>query len=189
MAFERLCCDAVDDPEVSRNLPENLPKALKKKGAAVDWKASPWNEVNRVRKTRVKYIHGDCSTADLIADLRIAEDAITHLREGSKQLYHLVGKDCPPWVNSDDVPATLGGSSAWATGVFAGADSDPNAWTIKAVHGDAEWGGCRLLSDDDPWPHVEQLVAHVRVPISGVRIYRGKSLWQDIEIRLRGGSC
>lgn len=187
MAFGRACGHAVDDPEVSRNIKVRLPRALTAKGLqSIDWSHGLWKEVNGVRLQRVIYTHGECTTEELFGELQVAENGITVLRRGIIDLYDRVGKDHPGWVDCDKVPHRLGGSSAWGTVVSGGVEDDPGALRIVAVFGDAEWDSRLLRSDEDLWPHVEQLILNINVPITAIRIYKGNSLMEELPIRIRG---
>ncbi len=187
MTFERACCDAVGDPKASKGLRERLAKIFQKKGfEAIDWKSGIWADVVAVQTQRHKYIHRELDRQDLFAEVGFAENAVTVIRKGIIAIYATVGKQHPLWADCDEVPWRLGGSSAWATVSSAGADQDPLARRIMAVHGDAEWETRILRSDEDPWPFVAELATNVRVPISAIRIYSGESLLEEIPCQTRG---
>jgi hypothetical protein len=189
MAFERACSNAVRAPKLGHSFNKGLDEALEALGAEpVNRGEKLWQQVERVRQLRILYVHKDCEPEELAHDADIAKFAIATLRKALIDLHLRVGTPHPAWIECDDVPMPLGGSSCWPTVVHPGTDDDPEAIRIVAVYGGEERENSRMRHDHDPWPEVERLVNSVRVPITAVRLYSGERLEFEIAVRLRGSA-
>jgi hypothetical protein len=189
MAFERACGNAVREPQLGHSFNKRLDAALKVlKVEPVNRGAGLWQQVEKVRQLRILYVHKDCEPEELAHDADIAKYVIATLRNALIDLHLRVGTPHPPWIECDDVPMPLGGSSCWPAVVHAGADDDSEAIRIVAVYGGEERESSRMRHDQDPWPEVERLVNSVRVPITAVRLYSGERLEFEIAVRLRGSA-
>ncbi|MDG4597180.1 MAG: hypothetical protein P9F75_16080 [Candidatus Contendobacter sp.] len=187
MTFERAAVDATELPKVSSNMYENLPKAIAPNtDAAVFWARPPWPDVRKVQLERNKLIHKNLGSSDLFAGIQLAEEAIIALRSGIKVVFTTLSKDPPLWVECDEVPRRLGGSSAALSVSRAGADEDPQRFRVVWVHGGRETLDTVLRSDDDPWPVVERIASGIRIPIEAIRIYKGDALWRELAVKMRG---
>lgn len=187
--FEKCCADAVDDPNVTFRIRKRLPAAIAHKtqqNAVLNWTDPLWQAVDDLREERNRYVHRALVDADLFAPSDAAERAVVVVRSGVVEVYRLVGKAHPSWVECDMVPPRLGGSMAWASVQHAGADADPRRLRIVGLHGGSEWESRVLRSDEDPWPEVEALAKNTLVPISAIRIYEGPDLREELIVRMRG---
>jgi hypothetical protein len=195
MALEATLRDALSH-EIKR-LKEDIDTALKAAGCqSIVWGTGLWQRVQAIREKRSQYIHRNLNQADLFPAVTEADEAILEIREAIKNIYSRAGKQVPRWVEADEdrgweYEEVVGGiDTLFRVGVnltVARAGSDASdAITIKYVRKGREYATEVLAPGTDPRPVVDQVIDSVTVPISAVRVYKGNTLEQEIEIKMRG---
>lgn len=152
----------------------------------VDRGSGLWQRVAALYKSRKDYSHPGVDQDRLFAPLQEAENAITTIREGVKELHAIASKSAPAWVDDDSNPEEpKGGHSSFGV-TRAGARDDPDRIRVTYEYRGHEFEQQVLPSTADPDPVVNDLLRTIRVPISSVRIYRGDQLASEIKVRMRG---
>jgi len=124
----------------------------------------------------------------------MADNAIAIVRQAITSIYNHVGENAPPWVNDDTDQgwANKGGISVFGNIYTTTSGVDENAPdTIKVtyIYKDKECMRDVLPAETDPNPHVDRLIETIGLPISGIKVYRGKDIIQEIQFpmdKIRG---
>jgi hypothetical protein len=162
VALEIACQDALEEPKISYSFKDNLNKAIKEKSfAKLDWSKGIWQQVLQVQQYRKNCVHRFSQETDLFPDTSVADNTIAIARQAIIEIYKYVGKNVPLWINDDT-------DQGW-----------DNKENIREV----------LPAGTDPNPHVDLLIATIGLPISGIKVYRGKEVIQEIQFpmdKIRG---
>lgn len=195
IALEIACQDALEEPRISYRFKDNLNKAIE--GASfsrLDWSKGVWKRVLQVQELRKNYAHRFSQEKDLFPDATIADDAIDVIREAIISIYKLVGKNVPLWINDDTDQgwAKKGGISLFANAYTTPPGMDENApdtINVKYIYKDKENIHEVLPAGTDPNLYVDRLIETIRLPISGIKVYKGKEVIQEIQFpmdKIRG---
>lgn len=187
IALEIACQDALQDSEISRRFKENLNDAIKKRAfPEIDWGQGVWQKVLTLQKLRINCIHLFSLQSDLFPDASMADDAIEIVRQAIIAIYNHVGKNAPHWIKDDTDQgwANKGGLSMFGNAYTMPPGIDENAPdTIKIayIYKDKECIRDVLHSATDPKPYVDKLMETIGLPISAIKVYRGKEVIQEIQ--------
>jgi hypothetical protein len=176
---------------------ENIDNALAAAGCQrIVWGNGLWQRVRKIWDSRVKYIHRTLDQRDLFAAASDADEAISKIREAIKDIYSRAGKQVPRWAEADEdrgweYEEVIGGidtvSRVGVNLTLARAGSDASdAITIKYVRKGREYATEVLAPGTDAKPAIDRLIDSVTVPISAVRVYKGDTLEEQIEVKMRG---
>jgi hypothetical protein len=124
----------------------------------------------------------------------VADDAISIARQAIISIYKHVGKNVPLWIKDDTDQgwAKKGGFRLFGNiyNTPAGVDENaPDTIKIKYIYKDKENIHVVLPAGTDPNPHVDSLIETIGLPISGIKVYRGKEVIQEIRFpmdKIRG---
>jgi hypothetical protein len=195
IALEIACQDALEEPNISYRFKDNLNGAIERKSfLKLDWSNGIWQQVLQVQELRINCAHRFSQETDLFPDAIVADDAISTARQAIIAIYQHVGKDVPLWIKDDTDQgwANKGGLSMFGNMYTTPPGVDENAPdTIKVtyIYKDKENIRNVLPSGTDPNPHVERLIETIGLPISGIKVYRGKEVIQEIQFpmdKIRG---
>ncbi len=149
----------------------------------------PWQRVAGVHGLRRQYAHLlVVDQSDLLPDTaEPAQNAIIVLREALKDLHGLRTLDPPEWIDEDRLPEHPTGASGDLTVGHGGADPEsPETIRVSYQYRERETVSDILPAGTDHVPYMEAIIRNIVVPISAVRAYRGKTLIDEIVIRMRG---
>jgi hypothetical protein len=68
-------------------------------------------------------------------------------------------------------------------------ENAPDTIKVTYIHKDKECIRDVLPAETDPNPHVDRLIETIGLPISGIKVYRGKEVIQEIQFpmdKIRG---
>lgn len=186
IALEIACQDALEDPKISYSFKCNLNNAIEKKALSkLDWSKGIWQQVLNLQELRKNCVHRFSQESDLFPDASVADEAIVTARKAITEIYNHVGKQAPLWVNDDDDQGwCVKGMSIFANAYSTPPGVDENAPdTIKItyIYKDNECVRDVLPANTDPEPYVEKLIATIGLPISGIRVYRGQDVIDEIQ--------
>jgi len=186
---------ALEEPKISYSFKDNLNKAIEQKSfAKLDWSKGIWQQVLQVQQYRKNCVHRFSQETDLFPDASVADDTIAIARQAIIEIYKHVGKNVPLWINDDADQgwAKKGGISLFAN-VYTtppGLDEHaPDTIKVTYIYKDKENIREVLPPGTDPNPHVDRLIATIGLPISGIKVYRGKEVIQEIQFpmdKIRG---
>lgn len=188
--LEVACQDALQDTSISYSFRKNLDKAIQNKSLPpLDWGQGLWQEVQKVQDCRKGYVHRFLTEPNLFPDIEVADSTITVVREAIVAIYTHAHRVVPAWVQDDeDRGWDVGpGSYICATTIHKGAShDDPQAIQVCYV-----WNGKEHIHDVLPpgtnaQPYCEDLLAHLRVPASAIRVYSGDKLVSETQLVMRG---
>jgi hypothetical protein len=191
-ALEMACEDALAKQGIGHRFKENLDQALATAGLPpIDWGRGLWQRVEKIHRFRKACVHGYPTDQELFAEVALADDAITTLREAIYDIYSRTGKAAPAWGLDDHDRGWDGPAGdrdvAHLTAARQGADErDPEVIRVAYVHKDREYVSDVLPAGSDPAPYVDHILATMLSPISAVRIYRGSTLVSERELPMRG---
>jgi hypothetical protein len=195
IALEIACQDALEEPKISYSFKDNLNKAIEQKSLPkLDWSKGIWQQVLHIQQYRKNCVHRFSVENDLFPDATVADDTISTIRQAITQIYNHVNKSTPYWVNDDTDQgwADKGGFRLFANAytVPPGLDEHaPDTIKITYIYKDNENIREVLPSETDPNPHIDRLIATIGLPISGIKVYRGKEIIQEIQFpmdKIRG---
>jgi hypothetical protein len=195
IALEIACQDALEEPKISYSFKENLDKAIEEKSfPKLDWSKGIWQQVREVQKYRKNSVHRFSQETHLFPDASMADDTITIIRQAIIEIYKHVGKNVPLWINDDTDQgwANKRGISLSANMYTTppGLDEDaPDTIKVTYIYKDKEHIREVLPAGTDPIPYVDGLIATIGLPISGLKVYRGKEVIHEIQFpmdKIRG---
>ena len=170
-------------------IPAVLEEKMLAKGFIPIQSLSPlWLRIDGLRRERNAFTHGSLTYQQRMAPLDLADQAIRDCRSAVLDSFSCIGRTAPSWIHQDDVP----GNVPTSIGVLSVSGSDLHAAgdpvRIVAIFGGEEFGSRELRGDEDPYPHVQQMIESSIVPLDGVRIYRGQALEDEFVARERGSA-
>lgn len=195
IALEIACQDALDEPKISHRFKDNLNKAIEEKSLAkLDWSEGIWQQVLQVQTYRKNLVHRFSLEKDLFPDAAVAGDTIRIIRQAIIEIYNHVSRDVPLWVNDDNDQgwANKGGFQLFSDSYYMppGVDEHaPDTIKITYVYKDKENIRKVLSAGTDPNPHVENLITTIGLPISAIKVYKGKEVIQEVQFpigKIRG---
>ena len=194
VALEIACQDALEDPNISYRFKDNLNKAIEKKSLSkLDWSKGIWQQVLTLQELRKNCVHRFSQESDLFPDAKIADEVIITARKAIIEIYNHVGNNAPLWVNdNEDQGWSVKGMTLFANAYSTPLGVDENAPdTIKItyIYKDKECIRDVLPANTDPNPYVKRLIESIGLPISGIKVYKGKEVIQEIQFpmdKIRG---
>lgn len=194
ISLEIACQDALEDPQISYSFKCNLNTAIEKKSLSkLGWGKGIWQQVLNLQELRKNCVHRFSQESDLFPDASVADEAIVTARKAITEIYNHVGKQAPLWVNDDhDQGWCVKGMSFFANAYSTPPGVDENAPdTIKItyIYKDKECVRDVLPANTDVEPYVEKLISTIGLPISGIRVYRGQDVIDEIQFpmdKIRG---
>lgn len=190
-SLETSCQDALSSNAIGYSFKVNLDKALTDLSLpAIDWSSGLWQQVRALQETRKSYVHRFLALSDMFPPAKVAEDAITTVREAVKDIYARAQKPEPDWVHIDasrgwDEASKFGRHTASQTHLGASFD-DPNTTRVYLVIDGEEKLTSVFPSGHDARQTVEELVKSVNVPIEGIRVYNNGVQILDFTVAMRG---
>lgn len=192
-AFETVCGDVLDADGLGNRFKERFNEAVLKKGLPpLDWGKGIWQRALAVYSTRKDFTHiaPEIPQARLLATVDQADQAISVLRDAIKEVCRVAGLPSPPWADDDqDRGWDSAGvkSVAHATVVKAGVDpDDPETIRTTYVIQGEEYQDLCLPPGTPPSEAIDSLVSRLNVPVSAVRVYRGRDLIDERKLNARG---
>lgn len=189
--LEVACQEAFSDKDISYRFKENLVRAVKRAGlSALEWGRGVWQRVSELQDQRNSLMHRFATEHDLFPDAEVADEAIEIVREAVKAIYEHARKPVPGWIDDreDRGWASLGlMGSVSLTVIEAGVDPEADD-TIRVLYvREGEENTTQVMAPEKDWKvEVEKIRTNIRVPISGLRAYRGKELIYEEKVRMRG---
>jgi hypothetical protein len=188
--LEVACQDALDDKSISYSFRKNIDSAIQRKSLApLNWGSGLWQKVTEIQETRKNYVHRFVEESDLFPDADLADNAIAVIRNAVLSIYKHAGRVTPVWIHDNEDRGWDKGNSVGVNFrlIRAGASlNDPNAIRIYYIRENKEHLNEVLPPDVDPKPYLEDLIQHVTVPISGVRVYKGDEIIIEKTLPMRG---
>ena len=195
IALEIACQDALEEPRISYSFKDNLNNAIEEKSfPKLDWSKGIWQQVLKVQQDRKNSVHRFSKETHLFPDASIADDTIAITRQAIIEIYKHVGKSVPLWINDDTDQgwANKGGVSisGYMRTTPPGLDENaPDTIKVTYIYKDKENIREVLPAGTNPNPCVDRLIATIGLPISGIKVYRGKEVIQEIQFlmdKIRG---
>lgn len=188
--LEMACEDAVKPRRTSRRFKEKLDAACEERGlTALDWGAGVWQQVLHLQSARNDFLHINATQANLFPPATDADNALGVVRRAISDIFFRAAKGVPPWLCDDDDRGWDSGPgvTAHATAVHAGADPD-GADTVRIVyeHKGREYDSALLPSGTDHGPYIESLIQGLCLPVTAIRVYKGKELVYERKVEMRG---
>ena len=189
-AFETVCEDALSTTGLGNRFKEKVNEAILGLSLApLEWGKGLWQKVLGVYQLRKDYVHVAPPQNRLFANVSEADDAINVLRDAIKAIYIHVGKTPPIWIDDDYDRGWDDGGGSFGHPTIRRQNTDenhPDVVKVAYVYGGNEYVSDILPPGSDPEPYIAHLLSNSRVPISAVRIYRGKLLVEDRSVPMRG---
>lgn len=194
IALEIACQDALEDPSISYSFKKNLNGAIKNKALPeLDWGKGIWQQVLTLQELRKNCVHRFSQESDLFPEVCIADEAINTVRKAITTIYSHVGKDEPLWVRDNE-------DQGWCNKgitMFANAYTTPPGVDEKApdtikvtyIYKDKECIRDILAANTDTNPYMDKLIDSIGLPISGIKVYKGEEVIQEIQFpmdKIRG---
>ncbi|WP_148278092.1 hypothetical protein [Desulfobacula toluolica] len=194
IALEIACQEALEEPQISYSFKNNLNHAIEKKSfSKLDWGKGIWQQVLNLQGLRKNCVHRFSQESDLFPDASVADEAIITARKAIIEIYNHVGKRAPHWVkDNEDQGWCVKGMSIFANAYSIPPGVDENASdTIKImyIYKDNECIRDVLPANTDPAPYVAKLIATIGLPISGIRVYRGQEVINEIQFPMDKIRC
>lgn len=194
IALEIACQDALEDLQISYSFKKNLDNAIRNKSLPkLDWSKGIWQQVLALQELRKNCIHRFSQESELFPESGVADQAINTARSAIAEIYKYVSKDAPLWVNdNEDQGWAIKGITLFANAYSTPAGVDANAPdTVKVtyIYKDKECIREILPANSDPNPHIERLIQSIGLPISGIKVYIGETVIQEIKFpmdKIRG---
>jgi hypothetical protein len=155
----------------------------------LEWGQGLWQEVQKIQEVRKGYVHRFLDERDLFPNAGVADKAIEIVRNAIVAIYAHVGRGAPPWVQDDEDRGWDSGPGWWAsaTVVHKGASTDdPHAIRVCYLWNGQEHVHDVLPAGTDPQPYWEDLLTHLNVPASAIRVYEGDTLLFERPLPMRG---
>jgi len=190
VALEIACQDALGEPRISYSFKDNLTKAIEEKSfPKLDWSKGIWQQVLQVQQYRKNCVHRFSQETDLFPNASMAEDTIAITRQAIIEIYKHVVKSVPLWINDDTDQgwASKGGFSLFGNAytVPPGLDEHaPDTIKVTYIYKDKEIIREVLPAGTDPNPQADRLIETIGLPISGIKVYRGKEVIQEIQFSM-----
>jgi len=189
IALEIACQEALEEPKISYRFKDNLDKAIKRKSLLkLDWGKGIWQQVANLQEVRKNCVHRFSKESDLFPDASIADQAINTARNAITAIYNHVGKDVPHWVNDDeDQGWAIKGMTVFGNlySIPPGVDENaPDTIKITYIYKAKECIRDVLPANTDPSPYIDRLVKSIGLPISGIKVYRGNKVIQEIQFTM-----
>ncbi|MFJ7616319.1 hypothetical protein [Bacillus cereus] len=107
MALESYSCDALGVKKLSgRSYQNSIDTEIQKRGCnPINWNSGLWKDVLDERRNRNYYTHSNDAQEKLWPDIEEANKAIDTYRDAIKNLYSIVGKQYPDFVDRDSDPS------------------------------------------------------------------------------------
>jgi hypothetical protein len=196
--LEMACCDSLEVSKLpGRDFKEGLKKTFTDAGKPTpDFGSGIWQGVLRIKDDhRNDYAHVGGKIVDLFPKVVVAEDAIRTIREAIHDVYAMMGKQSPSWVDTDQSSGwpTSGNSRATAHLTLVRGQLDQNASDTLRIVLVTEEGNEKVTDyfpgttpEEDVYEQVEDLLGRLGVPFSRVRVYRGPDLLYKEDFDMRG---
>jgi len=188
--LEIACQDALNDDSISYSFRRNLDSAIQRNSLTpLDWGSGLWQKVTEIQETRKDYVHRFLEERDLYPIAEIADNAVAVIRKAVLSIYELSKRVPPTWIYDDEDRGWDKGRgvSAHSTLIRAGVTlNDPKVIRICYIRKNKEHIDEVLPPGTDPLPYLEDLIKHVTVPISSVRVYEGDKIVLERAITMRG---
>lgn len=190
IAFELTCEDVLETSGLGYRFKENLDEAIRLKGLEnLNWDSAVWQGVLKVHHDRKNYIHINTKQEDLFLEVKLADDSIKFLRKGIAAIYEHTGNQPPSWLDYDKVKGwdNKNRSIANATVIHKGVDEDdPNVYKLAYVREGREFISEVFIERLDFDLLIDKFISSLNVPVSIIRIYQGKNLIKEREVKIRG---
>lgn len=188
--LEMACCDALGIEKLGNDFRRSLDEEFDKKSIPrLDFGSGIWGEMNStVKGYRKLYSHFGVSLPDRFPPVSIAENAIEKIREAIQDIYGMMSKSYPKWVDldqSDGWPQRPGGvtitGSVHVSFLHPGAHPDsPDVISIVLKTEQGEEKANRYLppdtSDEEIFYWVEDTLGRLNDRLTAIRVYRGADL-------------
>jgi hypothetical protein len=202
-SLEMACSDALNVRKLrgvkKESFIEKLSRELAKRGkGSLNLDSGIWHDLNEtVRCNRNIFAHSGVESAEKsFPPFSIAEDTINYIRIAIQDIYKLMDKDCPRWVEADHVGGwperrRVGLTSSLSVGEDAGANlNSPDVIKLNLVKEDGKEDVYRYFSPGTPdvvingW--VEDILGGklLNVSYTKIRVYHG-SKFEDHEFEAR----
>jgi hypothetical protein len=198
--LEMACCDALGIEKLKYDFKQSLDDEFDKKSIPrLDFGSGIWGEINStVKGYRKLYSHFGVNLAERFPPVSIAENAIKKIREAIQDIYGVLSKSYPKWVELDEVeswPQRPGGLTVTAAPVHVrflhpGAHPDsPDVISIVLKTEQGEEKANRYLppetSDEEMFYWVEDTIGKLPHRVTAIRVYRGADLVHEEELEAR----
>jgi len=188
--LEIACQDALEDDSISYSFHRNLDSAIQRNSfTPLDWGSGLWQKVTEIQETRKGYVHRFLKESDFFPSAEVADNAVDVIRNAVLSIYEHAKRVPPAWIHDDEDRGWDKGraGSAHSTLIRAGATlNDPKVIRICYIRKNKEHIDEVLPPGTDPLPYIEDLIKHVTVPISSVRVYEGDKIVLERAITMRG---
>jgi len=187
ISLEIACQDALKESNISYSFKDNLNSAIASRSfPGLDWGQGVWQRVLELQALRKNCVHRFFTESDLFPEASVADFAIDVTRQAITEIYRHVGEAAPLWVNDnfDRGWASKGGFQLFGNIYSTPPGVDENAPdTIKIiyVYKDMECIREVLAAGTDPASHVDRLIETIGLPISGIKVYRGETVIQEMQ--------
>lgn len=191
-AFEIICSDVLGARGLGNRFKERFDEAIKRlQLSPIEWGSGIWQRILSLYGIRKEYTHYGISQQNLFAEVAVADDAISTIREAIIAIFAKIGITPPTWIEDDQDRGWDDGKdgplSAHGMVIHQGAsNNDPNVVRLTYLVKDREYVRCLLQPGTDPEPHISELLQTIRMPISAIRIYHGNDLVEVRELPMRG---
>jgi len=186
IALEIACQEALEDRQISYSFKNNLNYAIENKSLPkLKWGKGIWQQVLNLQDLRKNCIHRFSQESDLFPGASVADKAIFIAREAIIAIYNHVGKRPPLWIrDNEDQGWCDKGMSTFAnayTPPLGVKENAPDIIKITYIYKDNECIRNVLPANTDSNPYVEELIATIGLPISGIRVYKGHEVIKEIQ--------
>jgi hypothetical protein len=188
--LEMACEDALETPEIGRSFKKKLDAAcIAKSVCKINWGSGLWQDVIQLHKDRNDFVHINATQEKLFPDSAMTDRTVSTVRDAISDIFHRAGKSPPGWLEDNDDKGWDCGPGSMAHGGVIGAGVDPKGDETVRVsyeYKDREYDDGFYPAGTDHEPLVERLLRNVRIPITAVRVYRGKSMIYERRLQMRG---
>ena len=149
--------------------------------------------MQNLQELRKNCVHRFSRETDLFPDAIVADDAIDIARQAILAIYKHVEKNEPTWIKDDTDQGWANKGVSLFGNIYTtppGVDENsPDTIKVTYIYKDKENMRNVLPAETDPSPYVEKLIETISLPISGIKVYRGNEVIQEIQFpmdKIRG---
>jgi hypothetical protein len=169
------------------NFKSKLKNALAKHEIPLDWQLSPWADIGELYDAaRNRFVH---SAKEPLPPLELAEHAVETVRKGIREVYTLLDRAVPRWIDQDTAAGWQGRRGMFGTGYLTVQGADPTSPdTIVGGYIDGKGVFCPLYyekPDSDPVQIAEKVLEALNISsgATAVRVLRvaspGSPLYEE----------
>lgn len=192
IALEVACQDALNNNNISYSFQKNINESISQGDfQKINWGCGVWQRVKAVQELRKNYVHRFSTENELYPSHTIAQDAIDTIRSAIKDIYKIVNKPVPVWVddNADKGFDKSPSFEGHLTCTEKGADkNNPECFVLSYITKGKEYDSLITLSHSSICREIENIKINSTVPIDSIIVRKGSEIVEEYKLKMRGGA-